>query len=267
MIRDRHRRRSHDRARRPEAAAGRAPATSRSSPRRADGDEVMQQRARARFDVLLLDMSMPGQERHRADQAGASGKAEAAHTGAQHARGEPVRRARDQGGRSRLPHQGKRVDAARRGHPQGRRRAAPSSAREVAEQLALGAMPRQRRPAARGALGSRVPGVPHAGRRAERSPTSRAQLNLSVKTVSTHKARLMQKMNIDNQTELIRYAINHRLVGRSRKTPASWRDCRRNPPTPPTAGTDSRWGRQPARRVAARPPSTWRTAVRPTSAA
>jgi len=38
------------------------------------------------------------------------------------------------------------------------------------------------------------------------------QLHLSVKTVSTHKARLMQKMGIANQTELIRYAINHGLI-------------------------------------------------------
>jgi len=38
------------------------------------------------------------------------------------------------------------------------------------------------------------------------------QLHLSVKTVSTHKARLMQKMGINNQTELIRYAINNGLI-------------------------------------------------------
>ena len=39
-----------------------------------------------------------------------------------------------------------------------------------------------------------------------------AVLNLSVKTVSTHKARLMEKMGIDNQAELVRYAIRHRLT-------------------------------------------------------
>jgi DNA-binding NarL/FixJ family response regulator len=37
------------------------------------------------------------------------------------------------------------------------------------------------------------------------------QLNLSVKTVSTHKARLMEKMGLANQAELIHYAIRHRL--------------------------------------------------------
>ena len=39
-----------------------------------------------------------------------------------------------------------------------------------------------------------------------------ARLNLSVKTVSTHKANLMQKMGLQNQTELVRYAIKHGLA-------------------------------------------------------
>jgi DNA-binding NarL/FixJ family response regulator len=39
------------------------------------------------------------------------------------------------------------------------------------------------------------------------------RLNLSVKTVSTHKARLMQKMDISNQADLVRYAIAHNLGG------------------------------------------------------
>lgn len=37
-------------------------------------------------------------------------------------------------------------------------------------------------------------------------------LSLSVKTVSTHKARIMQKMNLANQSELIRYALAHGLA-------------------------------------------------------
>jgi len=35
------------------------------------------------------------------------------------------------------------------------------------------------------------------------------RLNLSAKTISTHKANLMQKMDMRNQSELIRYAIKH----------------------------------------------------------
>lgn len=37
-------------------------------------------------------------------------------------------------------------------------------------------------------------------------------LFLSIKTVSTHKSRLMEKMNIETQTDLIRYAIRHQLI-------------------------------------------------------
>ena len=39
-----------------------------------------------------------------------------------------------------------------------------------------------------------------------------AALHLSIKTVSTHKARLLQKMNMSSQSELIRYAISHKLI-------------------------------------------------------
>ena len=38
------------------------------------------------------------------------------------------------------------------------------------------------------------------------------QLALSPKTVSTHKSRLLEKMHMSNQAELIRYAIEHRLA-------------------------------------------------------
>ncbi len=36
-------------------------------------------------------------------------------------------------------------------------------------------------------------------------------LHLSVKTISTHKARLMQKLGVATSNELIRYALQHRL--------------------------------------------------------
>jgi DNA-binding NarL/FixJ family response regulator len=38
------------------------------------------------------------------------------------------------------------------------------------------------------------------------------QLSLSVKTVSTHKTRILEKMGLSNQAELIRYALEHRLT-------------------------------------------------------
>jgi DNA-binding NarL/FixJ family response regulator len=37
------------------------------------------------------------------------------------------------------------------------------------------------------------------------------QLTLSVKTVSTYRARLLEKMNLNNNAELMRYAITYRL--------------------------------------------------------
>jgi len=38
------------------------------------------------------------------------------------------------------------------------------------------------------------------------------QLHLSVKTISTHKARILEKLGLANQSELIRYAIAHGLT-------------------------------------------------------
>ena len=81
----------------------------------------------------------------------------------------------------------------------------------VAEQLALGAMPQGE-------------GLPHTALSDREFQVFRelvsgkavsdiaAELNLSVKTVSTHKARIMEKMRMSNPAELIRYAIHHRLV-------------------------------------------------------
>lgn len=37
------------------------------------------------------------------------------------------------------------------------------------------------------------------------------KLNISAKTISTHKMRLMQKLNLDNNAALLRYAIEHGL--------------------------------------------------------
>ncbi len=37
-------------------------------------------------------------------------------------------------------------------------------------------------------------------------------LNLSVKTISTHKARVLQKMGLSGTAELVRYALEHRLA-------------------------------------------------------
>ncbi len=38
------------------------------------------------------------------------------------------------------------------------------------------------------------------------------ELHLSVKTVSTHKTHLMEKLGLENQAQIVRYAIEHRLL-------------------------------------------------------
>jgi len=174
-----------------------------------DGHEVLARVRDLAFDVLLLDMSMPGksgielikqvkaekpklrvlvlsmheekQYAVRAIKAGASGYVTKDSAGTQ------------------------LVTAIRRVAGGGAFITA-----EVAEQLALGAMPD-------------AEGTPH-GRLSDREfevlrllvtghtvTEIGARLNLSGKTVSTHKARLMEKLGIDNQADLVRYAMKHGL--------------------------------------------------------
>jgi DNA-binding NarL/FixJ family response regulator len=46
-----------------------------------------------------------------------------------------------------------------------------------------------------------------------RSPTEIAeQLHLSVKTVSTHKAHVQEKLGLGGTADLVRYALEHKLV-------------------------------------------------------
>jgi len=81
---------------------------------------------------------------------------------------------------------------------------------EVAEQLALNAMPHAEGPP-HAALSDREYQVFRMLVSGRPVSAIAVDLNLSVKTVSTHKARLMEKMGIDNQADLVRYAIRHRL--------------------------------------------------------
>jgi DNA-binding NarL/FixJ family response regulator len=82
---------------------------------------------------------------------------------------------------------------------------------EVAEQLALSAMPHADGPP-HASLSDREYQVFQRLVRGASVSDIAQQLNLSVKTISTHKARLMEKMGLANQTELIHYAIRHRLT-------------------------------------------------------
>jgi len=176
----------------------------------ADGHEVMARVRGDEFDVLLLDMSMPGKsgielikqvrserpklrililsmhEEHqyavRAIRAGAAG----------YLTKESASRAL--------------VDAIRKVASGG----AYISA-EVAQQLALGAMPDAQGPP-HAALSDREFQIFKLIGEGKSVSDIAERLHLSVKTVSTHKANILQKMNMTTQAELIRYAINERLV-------------------------------------------------------
>jgi len=83
---------------------------------------------------------------------------------------------------------------------------------EVAEQLALGAMPGAEDGPPHKKLSDREYEVFQRLVAGESVTDIAARLNLSSKTVSTHKARLMEKLGIDNQADLVRYAMRHQLA-------------------------------------------------------
>jgi DNA-binding NarL/FixJ family response regulator len=177
----------------------------------ADGHEALARVRNLDFDVLLLDMSMPGksgielikqvksekpklrvlvlsmheetQYAVRAIKAGASGYVTKDSAGTQ------------------------LVTAIRKVAAGG----AFISA-EVAEQLALSAMPDAEGPP-HTRLSDREFEVFQRLVAGESVTDIAASLNLSGKTVSTHKARLMEKLGLDNQADLVRYAMKHGLGG------------------------------------------------------
>jgi DNA-binding NarL/FixJ family response regulator len=175
-----------------------------------DGHEVVKAVRDLDFDLLLLDMSMPGKsgieliKQVRAEKPKLRILILSMHEERQYA----IRaiRAGASGYLTKESASRQLVEAIRKVAGGG----AFISA-EVAEQLALGAMP--------GAQG-----MPHEALSdrefqvfrmiAEgKSVTDIAErLHLSVKTVSAHKANLLQKMNMTGTAELIRYAFTHRLV-------------------------------------------------------
>ena len=82
---------------------------------------------------------------------------------------------------------------------------------ETAERLALGAAPRAEA-AAHALLSDREFQVFRMIARGASVGEIARELSLSVKTISTHKTRIMDKMGLANQAELIRYALEHRLL-------------------------------------------------------
>ena len=175
-----------------------------------NGHEVLEQVRRAGFAILLLDLSMPGKSgidlikqvkdesprlrvlvltMHEEDQyavrairAGASGFLTKESAPAQ------------------------LVSAIRR-LAEGRLYISPS----VAEQLALDLQPRTEEEPHK-LLSDREFEVFRLLVDGRSISDIAAQLHLSVKTVSTHKTRILQKMSAASVADLVRYAIRHRLA-------------------------------------------------------
>lgn len=176
----------------------------------ANGSEVLQRVRELTFDVLVLDLSMPGRSGMevirlvRAEKPKLRILVLSMHQELQYAV-----RAIKSGASGYLT-----KESAPAQLEQAIRKIAGGGAfvtAEVAEQLALGAMPGSEAPL-HDSLSNRefevfrmlVAGV---------SVTDIAgQLHLSVKTVSTHKGNLMNKIGLQNQSELIRYALRHGLA-------------------------------------------------------
>jgi len=83
---------------------------------------------------------------------------------------------------------------------------------EVAEHLAHDAMPHAIDRPRHAALSDREFQVFTRLANGESVTEIAVALHLSAKTISTHKARLMEKLGLDNNAELVRYALEHRLV-------------------------------------------------------
>lgn len=175
-----------------------------------DGHEVLQQVRALDFDVLLLDMSMPGKsgmdliKQVKTERPKLRVLVLSMHQEHQYA----VRaiKAGASGYLTKESASSLLVSAIRKVAGGG-----AFISPEVAEQLALSAMPHAEGPL-HASLSDREYQVFRLLVSGRTVTDIAAQLNLSDKTVSTHKARLMEKLNVSNQTELIHYAIKHQLI-------------------------------------------------------
>jgi DNA-binding NarL/FixJ family response regulator len=177
-----------------------------------DGNEVMQLVREREFDVLVLDLSMPGRSGMELIKLVKSEKPKlrilvlSMHQETQYAV-----RAIKSGASGYLTKESAPAQLV-----QAINKIASGGAyisAEVAEQLALGAMPGAAAAAPHESLTDREFEVFRQLVAGTSVTEIAANLKLSVKTVSTHKANLMQKLGIANQSDLVRYAIRHGLSG------------------------------------------------------
>jgi DNA-binding NarL/FixJ family response regulator len=176
----------------------------------ADGTQVVQRIRELDFDVLVLDLSMPGRsgmeliKQVKAEKPKLKILVLSMHQETQYAV-----RAIKSGASGYLT-----KESAPDLLEQALRKVAGGGAyisTEVAEQLALGAMPGAES-APHEALSDREFQVLRLLAAGQSVTDIGNELHLSVKTVSTHKSNLMQKLGLKNQTELVRYAMKHGLT-------------------------------------------------------
>ena len=176
-----------------------------------DGHEVMARVREGGFDVLLLDMSMPGKSgTELIKQVRAEAPKLRILVLSMHEEPQYAVRAIKAGASGYLT-----KDSASTLLVAAIRKVAAGGAfinTDVAEQLALGAMPQTDGPL-HSSLSDREFQVFELIVAGKSVTDIGAALNLSVKTISTHKAHILQKMCMTNQAELIRYAISHGLGG------------------------------------------------------
>ena len=175
-----------------------------------DGLEALQLARKLEFDVLLLDISMPGRsgmeliKQIRSERPRVRIMVLSMHQEYQYA----VRAIRaGASGYLTKESASRELGTALRKVASGGAYITP----EVAEQLALGAMPQSDAPP-HTTLSDREFQVLRLLVSGSAVSEIAQTLNLSAKTVSTHKARLMQKLGVANPSELFRYALRHRLI-------------------------------------------------------
>jgi DNA-binding NarL/FixJ family response regulator len=175
-----------------------------------DGFAVIERVRALDFDLLLLDMSMPGKsgieliKQVKAEKPKLRVLVLSMHEEHQYA----VRaiRAGASGYLTKESASGQLVEAIRKVASGG---AFISSA--VAEQLALGAMP-DAQGAPHEALSDREFQVFRMLAEGKSISDIAERLNLSVKTVSTHKANILHKMGLASTADLVRYALDRKLI-------------------------------------------------------
>jgi DNA-binding NarL/FixJ family response regulator len=175
-----------------------------------DGLEALQLARKLEFDVLLLDISMPGRsgmeliKQIRSERPRVRIMVLSMHQEYQYA----VRAIRaGASGYLTKESASRELGTALRKVASGGAYITP----EVAEQLALGAMPQSDAPP-HTTLSDREFQVLRLLVSGSAVSEIAQTLNLSAKTVSTHKARLMQKLGVANPSELFRYALHHRQI-------------------------------------------------------